>query len=362
MNKAIFLGALASALATNAMAEEVPFSSERWEFGGEYRVEEHEGREAIFLNNGIARLEDVQFKDGTIEYDILLPSNDRGFSGIYWRLRDRLHGEDFYVRHHQSGNADANQYSPLFNGSAAWQLYYGPQYAVPTPYKYNEWMHIKIVSRDDEADIYIDSDTPTLRVNLKNENLPGGISVWSAFAPAWFANFSYEAGEPEIIGATPEPFPDLVPGAITDWQISNAFAEANLENVFELTPEEHTWTLLMVEDKGYANMARIQGSSEEANTAFAKITITADEATSRNISFGYSDRVKVYLNGRLVYSGNNGYQTRDYRYLGTVGLFDTAALHLDEGENELLFAVSESFGGWGIMAAIENRQGLTISP
>lgn len=33
--------------------------------------------------------------------------------------------------------------------------------------------------------------------------------------------------------------------------------------------------------------------------------------------FGCSDRAKVYLNGRLLYAGDNGYASRDYRHLGT---------------------------------------------
>ena len=45
--------------------------------------------------------------------------------------------ENFYIRPHQSGNPDANQYQPVFNGSASWQLYYGPEYAAPVEYRYD---------------------------------------------------------------------------------------------------------------------------------------------------------------------------------------------------------------------------------
>ncbi|MCH8059016.1 MAG: hypothetical protein IIA11_01020 [Proteobacteria bacterium] len=49
----------------------------------------------------------------------------------------------------------------------------------------------------------------------------------------------------------------------------------------------------------------------------------------------------------LLYSkGNNAYQSRDYRYLGTIGLFDAIMLPLAVGDNELWIAVSEAFGGW----------------
>jgi hypothetical protein len=59
---------------------------------------------------------------------------------------------------------------------------------------------------------------------------------------------------------------------------------------------------------------------------------------------------RARLCARLLYAGDNGYQTRDYRYLGTISLFDALELNLAAGDNEILFAVSESFGGWGVMA------------
>jgi hypothetical protein len=46
--------------------------------------------------------------------------------------------------------------------------------------------------------------------------------------------------------------------------------------------------------------------------------------------------------------------------LGTIGLFDDLYLPLEEGENEILFAVSETFGGWGIMVQLKNREGIEL--
>jgi len=43
-----------------------------------------------------------------------------------------------------------------------------------------------------------------------------------------------------------------------------------------------------------------------------------------------------------------------------MGLYDTVYLSLKKGKNELWIAVSENFGGWGIMAAFENMAGIKI--
>jgi hypothetical protein len=57
--------------------------------------------------------------------------------------------------------------------------------------------------------------------------------------------------------------------------------------------------------------------------------------------------VTVLLNGRPLYSGDDAYQSRDYRFLGSIGWYDSVYLPLVEGRNELVMAVSEAFGGWG---------------
>ena len=57
----------------------------------------------------------------------------------------------------------------------------------------------------------------------------------------------------------------------------------------------------------------------------------------------------------------NYYTSRDYRYLGTIGLFDEIYLDLHKGDNSILFAVTENFGGWGIIASMEDWQGLKLS-
>jgi hypothetical protein len=62
----------------------------------------------------------------------------------------------------------------------------------------------------------------------------------------------------------------------------------------------------------------------------------------------------------LIYGGNNLYQSRDYRFLGTIGYFDELYLPLKKGRNELWMAISESFGGWGVKARFDNMEDISI--
>jgi hypothetical protein len=346
-------------------ADAVPFDSARWNFdAAEHRVEQHLGRTSLILQDGVARLDDVAFTDGIIEFDIAF-GPERGFAGTFWRMQDAGNYEDFYLRPHQSGNPDANQYTPVFNGVSAWQLYHGEGYAAPVAYRFNEWMHVKIVVSGDRAEVYIDSDDPVLAIDdLERARRPGAIGVEvSNFAPAWYSNFRYERREAPALRNDPRPVAAAPSGTVMSWSVSSPFDEKLLAEGERLDagslPAEG-WSILAAEPTGITNLARLAGTSPEANTVVAGVVLRADEARTVRARFGYSDRVRVYLDGRLLYAGDNGYETRDYRYLGTIGLFDALALPLHAGDNELWFAVSEDFGGWGVLAQIEPDDGVEV--
>lgn len=74
----------------------------------------------------------------------------------------------------------------------------------------------------------------------------------------------------------------------------------------------------------------------------------------------YSDDIQAFVNGQLVYADTNAFRTRDYRYLGTIGFFDSLYLSLKEGDNEVLLTLKEGFGGWGMKAKIDDQSGLHL--
>ena len=113
---------------TESYSQTIPFDSNRWEIiAKEGKVIDYLGRKSLVLQSGYAIVKDSQFTDGVIEFDIAL-TGELGFMGAIWRVQDAGNFEEFYLRPHHSGNPDANQYQPVFNGLAAWQLYYGEGY------------------------------------------------------------------------------------------------------------------------------------------------------------------------------------------------------------------------------------------
>ncbi|MCP4660566.1 MAG: hypothetical protein GY856_34635 [bacterium] len=306
----------------------------------------------------------MDFTNGMIEFDISF-SGERGFMGGVWRMQDTENLEELYLRPHQSGNPDANQYTPAFHGATGWQLYHGEGYGTPVTYAFHRWMHVKIVFSGSQGEAYVDSEEPVLFMHeLKREVQPGKVGVRAgSYAPAHFANFSYRSMEAPILKGKPKPPGPAPAGMIRTWSVSNAFDEGSLENQFLLSEDDKKdlkWTTLPAESSGVTNLARVQGAAEGADTVFAKVKIISERQQVKRVRFGFSDRVKIYFNDRLIYGGNNGYRSRDYRYLGTIGLFDELVLPLDHGDNELWFAVSEDFGGWGIQAVIEDMEGIRL--
>lgn len=367
---AYLAGGMAAALlswaALPAFGTDVPFDAERWEINAEtHRFEEHNGLPSLYLENGAAWLKGVDVENGVIEFDISI-TGKRGFSGVRWRAVDRQNSEVFYIRQHLSGEPDANQYTPAFNGLTGWQLYYGPRYAAPTQYRIGEWMRVRIEFKGDKAVIYVDGEEPALQVaRLKRRPASGEIGIYTRLAPAHFANFSYrETKRLDLDGIAAAPF-EMAPHTITSWQISEPFGEGVLDGKMALSETDLaalSWSPLGVEDAGVANIARLTGRTRDVNTVFAKAVLVSETVQIKPLRFGYSDRARIYLNGQMLFGGDASFTARDHKFLGTVGLFDAVSLPLKAGRNELVIAVSESFGGWGVMAALGDMEGVEVAP
>jgi hypothetical protein len=361
---AALLGAPALPAARDAM--NVSFDSARWEIeAAESRVVDHLGRRSLFLKSGIATVKDSDFTDGIIEFDIAFAA-ERGFMGAVWRMRDTENYEEFYVRPHQSGNPDACQYQPVFNGQAAWQLYSGEGFTAAITFEHGQWIPVRIVVSGKSAEVYVkDLATPALVVGeLKREVAPGrvGLSVGN-FSPAYFSNFRFTAtSRPPLKGKVKEA--EAAPaGAVKSWKVSAPFEEKALDGRFQLTPADKTpltWTTLASENGGMANLARLHGLRDGKNTVFARLTIRSEAEQVKRLRFGFSDSVKVYFNDRLIYGGTDVYRSRDYRFLGTIGLYDELYLPLKAGENEVWMAVTEDFGGWGVKAQFDDLDGISV--
>jgi len=335
-------------------AQPIPFDTHHWDFSAKsYQVEIYKGQESLIFHDGLALVKGTEgFVNGIIEFDMAIPAR-RGYSGPVWRVQDLDNYEEFYLRHHQSGKEDANQYSPVFNGLAGWQLYYcADGYGYPVKYVFDEWMPVKIIVSGLQAEMYIrDMNEPVVFVpELKRETSSGRIGLRDqGFAAARYANFRYMKMDNPPMKGKAKSAPQLKgpaaafaatakklragtvkaeTGTMMSWHVSNAFPSEELAGKDRLTKadlEQHKWTQLKCDSTGLANLGRINGVKDikqGKNCVFVKTIVSAKKDTLKKLEIAFSDAVKVYLNGQILFEANDIFRSRDDRFLGTIGYFD----------------------------------------
>lgn len=224
---------------------------------------------------------------------------------------------------------------------------------------------MKLVINGERAQVYLDyAKKPHLSWNLVHEPQEGEIGIGGGFAAMHYANFSIDKTKSEIINFEPIER-KRINNLVQNWQISEMFEEKLLEdpNSIDSLISKIKWQgEIKVEEGTAANISRQQVlfNGDRGNTVFAKIVINSLSEQIKLFDFGYSDRVVAILNGTPIYRGTNKWRSRDYRYLGTIGLFDSIYLNLKKGNNTLLFAVSEDFGGWLITGRFNEPGGITV--
>lgn len=297
----------------------------------QHRFERHAGRDALFLS-GIA-IGAADLTDGLIECDVFIPQG-RSFTGLAWRLQDERNYEHFYLRPHQNGNPDATQYTPVWNGISAWQLYHGEPYQMPITFPVDEWVRLAVMFHGSFADVRVgDITLPPVRV--RRPVAAGKIALYSGTGGAYFSDLRISEIAPAA--ATPDPTPHA-PGVVRRWSVGGRTA--------------------LAEPSGLTNLAPLWNG--EGDTMEARVIVTSGRPQTTRVDFGFANHVRVLLNGSALYEGHDAYRSRDYRFLGSIGWYDSVFLPLQAGRNELTFAVSGAGGGWGVQARFPDLEGLTV--
>ena len=331
-----------------ATTEAIPFADGRWDLSAGV-VEEHLGREAL---RGGAVLDGVELGDGVIEVDIACDGR-RSYPGLLFRADEDGNGERVYLRPHRAGlYPDAVQYTPVFNGISGWQLYHGAGATNHARIEAGRWATLRLEMKGAQARVIWDGE-PVLEIDrLRHGAGGGGIALLGpGDGSAFFSNLRITR-DADLGFEVVDP-PEAEPGAITDWEIAGPLPAERVDP--DAYPHFFTifgapWRGVAAEPSGLVDIARSFGPGGNRRfTAFARTTVRSDERRRVKLSIGYSDDVRVFLNGREVYSGVSGYRSRDPSYVGVVGPFETLHVDLERGLNEVFLMVSDSFGGWGFM-------------
>ncbi|MBT3384682.1 MAG: hypothetical protein HN778_13190 [Prolixibacteraceae bacterium] len=343
----------------------VDFTSENWKTLGSAEVKEFDSKLSTCISDGtgIAYLDGIDFQNGIIECDLFSPSR-KAYLGIVFRIGSLTNFEYIYFQPHTSGKWDAVQYDPIFNMSATWQLYNGKSYQAVANIPTKEWFHVKIEVMDDSAKVYLDNNpNSVLSVKLKHDYISGGVGVCS-YHPAIFANLRITKLAPINI-LKRRTLPNIEDETyISNWLISEPYDNYDfaIEKPFLDEDLITKWHKINVESNYLINLNRYFTKSETKNTVLAKTILSSEKAQKKKFHFGYSDKIKVYLNSKKLFMGDNSfYESEKYDDRGYVlDKHETIELPLAKGENELIIEISEDKFGWGFIAQVNDLDGIEI--
>lgn len=358
-----FLFLLLFAGAAKAQTDVIDFESGRWVIQGtDTKVESYLGQKSL---TGRAYLEDVEFENGTIEWDMAVEGT-QAYAGIYFRMQSEENFELFYLRPHLTNRFDALQYYPEFNGFESWQLYNGDGFTAEAAIPFKRWFHVKMEISGRQARVYLDnSDEPALVIDdLKHGVSKGSMGPWSYGSglaqSVHFANFRFKADNGIHFEAAPRI--ETPAAMITGWQLSQVFEAKQIDTELSLdaqTVSAIAWQTISSEPSGLVNVARFRKHPEKCYV-LAKALIRSGSEQVKKFTFGYSDRIAIFLNGNILFTANSTFRSRDPGFAGIVGLHDAVFLDLKKGDNELVLMVFEAYGGWGYIGQLEDLQGLEL--
>ena len=348
----------------------VPLTADHWEFErGKAEFLEYKGVNAIKLNenSGFMIYKDLDFSNGTIEFDVEV-NQANPFSTIYFRWQSKNETEHVYLRTAVAAiknSVAAVQYASIINGVNTWDLQYEFQSAADI--KIGEWNHVKLVVSGKQLRVFINyAPTPNLEIPCMEGNTSEGkIGIGTGFTgQSIFANLVVRPNETE--GLSAQPGADLTmhdTRYIRNWQVSDpaALPSGQELNAFMLPKPGTNWEAITAERRGLVNLSRKFGNSQSRRFVWLRAKIKSDSSQTLNLKMGFSDEIWVFMNRKPIYVDENIYSGMRKNPDARISLDNCFfPIHLVKGENELLVGIANDFYGWGIMARLDNLEGIEI--
>lgn len=354
-------------------AESFPAHSPRWQLGPNAKISEYLGRQCLALQDDTATLKDFEMTDGVIDVD-MAGTGARGFYNIFFRIQANGDGESVYLRSHKTGLDDAQQYSPMFQGTGAWQIYNGPGFTGAVDIPRDMWFHVRLVITGAQAKLYVSNmEVPSLVVNdLKSGVRTGGVG----FTGVSISNVEIRRMPPAMWERHE---PAMPVATLTRWSLSPSMLALEHDLERPLSKREAgsmSWQEVSAEAPGFVVISRYRKAPDILPTfardfsrrlepqkgmqlVYARTTIVSDRDQVKKLNIGYSDDVSLFLNDRILFRGRSAQRFRDPGFLGIVNAENDAVyLPLKKGRNELVLAVSELTGGWGFICRFDDMNGI----
>ncbi len=324
----------------------------------EYRTGEWRGKRALYLNmdgKPIMHQQELPCDCFRIKAEVAIPEQV-GFIGLVFGGMDKDNYELIYLA------PEEIQYDPIMNGSMTWQIYNGSAYQHPLSLPSGEWVELAVEVHGRTAAVYLnDESEPRLVIhNLQHGGAGRRVGVWS-YLPAYVRNLSVHelpvsSTESDASEAS-HTASSLTSGTvdannasfIANWQVSCPFPAGT-----EPMDTQLEWHSAVIEENGTLNLNRLfRATPGSAIRVAAELVV--DSSGEYGASFGYSDHLRLWINGEEVYTG---------KWLWNPPVSDgrirpdhaAVVLQLQEGRHEIRAEITnyESFG-WGLSMQATRR-------
>jgi hypothetical protein len=340
----------------------VPLNKSDWQTdqASEAVFEQKAGRPSVRLNGSLT-LQNLEMEEGRIRVSVY-GAPDRSFAGLFFH-RQEAHEEHIYLRQHKSAQVDAVQYTPVYHGESNWQLYH--QYQSRATFIPNDWNTLELAFTRDRAQVKLNGSVVLSIDHLKGAVDRGQLGLWSLF-PSWYSRVAYST-DPVLFDKEPVSESSMPTGVISTWRLSKARPAGELENLLN-NSAELTYQSVRTDADGLLPISRYvkktqRGAFEqnEEDLVLAEVVLIAEQAGTKRLFFDYSDRCVVLLNGQELFRGNNAFRAKGIQYMGHLAMdTNSVLLPLNPGRNVLQIAVLERANGWGLMARLENTDGVSV--
>lgn len=303
------------------------------------RPGEYLGKKGLYLQktcSAVLLREQLPLECFRLQAEVAIPGTV-GFIGLVFGAQNSQNYELVYLAPQEI------QYDPVINGSMTWQIYNGPLYQKPLPETTGKWVKFAVEVQPNGAAVYLGDDPePQLVMSqLQHGGAAGKIGVWG-YLPSYIRNFSVEEIKPGPIRKSATDLRQLTAETyITEWMVSQPFSSNGQPKA-----QQH-WTKAVVEENGTLNVNRLF-TAETGIFVQAKTAFLVSEAKETEISFGFSDHLRLWVNDEEVYQGEWRWDppARDGRIRSD---FARVPIRWRAGLNTIRAEISHSeFFGWGL--------------
>ena len=352
----------------------VPLKAEAWAFKpGVAQFDDSAGvsRLKIVSGQGYVALKDLDLDDGTIEFDDIPTDPDFALFCFHWQ--DSSECETFYFRttwgvEHPYA-MEAVQYTPIVKNVMYWDAL--PHYQTFADFSMTRPNHVKMILSGRQMKVWVNHpERPTLEVTrLEGDVTHGSIAFQGRHI---ITNLVIKPGQVEglspVEGTDPTAFDSRY---LRHWQMaaSDTAGEdvqaANILGVHGKPGTKAVWKPIDAERRGFVNLSRIFGGTTvfgTPRTMWLKTMIHSTEAKVVNLRLGFLDDVAILVNDRLIKVDKNNFgvpATKEPN--GRLSIENSeVSLPLKAGDNVLMIALGCNWYSWGLVARLDDMEGLSI--